>query len=362
MSAGAAAMAGAALNGSGRSVAANGTGVIRLDTNDNAYGPSRRAMAAMRQVSTLANRFRAAEADALRNRIAALHGVTPSHVVLGCGPSEILRMTAAAFAGSQKKVIVALPTFESLTASVWCAGAEVVEVPLRKDYSHDLDAMLACSDASTGLVYVCNPNNPTGSLTPRQELDAFLRRLPATAHVFIDEACGDYVRGSSEYASFLDRQVDDSRVIVARTFSAIRGLADLRVGYAVATPETAHLLASQRHQQDVSVAAARAAIAALNDVDHVRMSVSRNADDRQEFFNQANARMLRAIDSQTNFVMLNTERGAFEVVEHFKRHHVLVSGPIPSFDKYIRVSLGTPAAMREFWRVWDLQPRHKMSM
>ena len=101
--------------------------------------------------------------------------------------------------------------------------------------------------------------------------------------------------------------------------------------------------------------------AALDDVDHVRTSVTRNADDRQEFFNQANARMLRAIDSQTNFVMLNTEWPSLEIVEHFKRHNVLVAGSIPSFDRYIRVTIGVPSAMREFWRVWDLNP-HKMTM
>jgi histidinol-phosphate/aromatic aminotransferase/cobyric acid decarboxylase-like protein len=112
----------------------------------------------------------------------------------------------------------------------------------------------------------------------------------------------------------------------------------------------------------VNVVAATTAVAALDDVEHVRVSASRNTDDRQEFFNQANARMLRWIDSQANFVMLHAARPAVEVIELFKKHEILVGPPIPGFEKSIRVSLGMPAEMREFWRVWDLMPGHAMSM
>jgi histidinol-phosphate/aromatic aminotransferase/cobyric acid decarboxylase-like protein len=110
----------------------------------------------------------------------------------------------------------------------------------------------------------------------------------------------------------------------------------------------------------VNVVAARAAAAALDDTDHLRASVSRNTDDRQEFFNQATARMIRP-DSATNFVMLEAGRPAVELVEHFQRHGILIS-PVPGFDQDIRVSLGIPAEMREFWRVWDRMPGHKMHM
>jgi histidinol-phosphate/aromatic aminotransferase/cobyric acid decarboxylase-like protein len=112
----------------------------------------------------------------------------------------------------------------------------------------------------------------------------------------------------------------------------------------------------------VNVVAARAAVTALDDAEHVRMSANRNADDRQEFLNQANARMLRAIDSQANFVMVNTERPALEVIEQFRKHDVVLCQPFPGFEQHIRVSLGTPLEMREFWRIWDLMPVHPMSM
>ena len=338
-------------------------GPIRLSRNENAYGPSPKAIAAMQETArTAANRHPDADLEALRNKIAAVHHVTSEQVVLGCGSSEILRMAADAFAGPHKKLIAARPTFDLIGDYARHAGADVVAIPLTRTYSHDLDAMLASSDAATGLVYICNPNNPTGSLTRRQDLEAFLRQLPATAFVLIDEAYHHYAGTSSDYASFVDRPVDDGRVIVTRSFSNIYGLAGLRVGYAVAAVKTARRLASCGLPEGVNVVAAKAASSALDDADHVRRSVQRNDDQRQEFFNQANARMLRAIDSRTNFAMLNTGRPAVEIVEHFRKNHVLVSGPFAPFDTHIRVSMGTSAEMREFWRVWDLMPAHKMSM
>lgn len=310
----------------------------------------------------LANRYPDVESDALRRKIAALHGITTEQVVLGCGSGEIQRMAVDAFVGPGGKLVAALPTFEVVANYARRAGGEVTAVRLSANHAHDLIAMLAHGAAGTGLVYICNPNNPTGSLTPRREIEAFVRNLPATTSVLIDEAYHHYVGESSDYGSFIDRPIDDSRVIVTRSFSKVHGLAGIRVGYAVAAPETARRLAANRLLENVNVVAARAAVAALDDVEHVRASARRNADDRQEFLNQANARMLRAIDSHTNFVMLNSERPAAEVAERLKKSGVLVAAPFPPFDTYIRVSLGTSADMLEFWRAWDALPDHKMSM
>jgi histidinol-phosphate aminotransferase len=330
---------------------------IRLHRNENVHGPSPRVMAAMQEAAGHpASRYPDADADALRRKIADVHAVAPEQVVLGCGSSEILRMAIDAFAGPQKKIVVALPTFESIHQYARHAGAEVVDVPLSKDWSHDLGAMLARSDASTGLVYICNPNNPTGSLTRRQDLEEFLRKLPADVFVLIDEAYHHYVGESTEYSSFIDRPMDDPRVIVTRTFSKIHGLAGLRVGYAVAAARTARMLGSDCLPDGVGVVAARAAAAALDDHEYVRLSVGWNTDDRQEFLNHASARMVRSIDSLANFVMLNAGRPAGPVFEHFAKHEILVPRPVPALESYIRVSLGTPAEMREFWRVWDLMP------
>jgi len=334
---------------------------IRLNRNENAYGPSDRAIGAMRQSVTSAHRYPDVETEALRNAIAELHRVTPEHVVLGCGSGEILRMAAAAFTGYGKKLIVPAPTHDRIADAARRAGASVVAIPVKLDYVHDLETMLAQSDAATTLVYVCNPNNPTGTVTPRHELEAFIRRLPRTAFVVIDEAYHHYVGESPDYASFIDRAIDDDRVIVTRSFSKIHGLAGLRIGYALAAPRTARLLDAHALADGIGIVSALTARAALDDVEHVRASAARNVDDRQEFFNQAHARMLRWIDSQTNFVMLHTEWLAAQVIARMRQHDILVA-PVPAFTKSIRVSLGTPAEMREFWRVWDLMPGHPMSM
>ncbi len=337
---------------------------IRLNRNENAYGPSAAVIATMRETALhAAGRYPDLEAESLQRTIAGVHAVAPDQVVLGSGSGEILRAAIEAFVGPRQTLMAAVPTFDLVAGCAQRAGVEVVGVPLTREYSHDLNAMLTQITPQTGLIYICNPHNPTGTLTRRHELEGFLRALPTTTFVLIDEAYHHYAGEASDYVSFIDRPVDHRRTIVTRSFSKVHGLAGLRVGYAVAAPETAHVLASHRLSDGVNVVAARAAAAALDDTEHVRTSVIRNADDKQEFFNEAASRMVRPIDSLTNFIMFNTGRPAGEVVEHFRKHDVLVSGPIPAFDMAIRVSLGTRAEMREFWRVWDLMPGghdHKM--
>lgn len=316
----------------------------------------------MKDSLDLANRY-PDSVDFLREAIAKAHAVKPEQVVLGCGSSELLQMAAAAFLGPGRKLIMASPTFELIARFARKAGAEIVQVPLTPRYEHDLGAMLDRADEKTGLVYICNPNNPTGSLTVRKDLENFLAKLPSSVPVLIDEAYHHYVGGTSSYASFLDRPAGDGRTSVTRTFSKIYGLAGLRVGYAIAPLEMARQLNSERLQFGVNIVAARAAAAALGDAQYVRTIAQRNANDRQEFYNQANARMLRVIDSQTNFVMLEVGQAAEGIIEHYKKNDILVAPKVPSFETHVRVSLGKPAEMREFWRVWDLLPaRHEMRM
>ncbi len=342
-------------------LAGRAEGPIRLNRNENPYGPSARVFEAMRGSLNGANRYPDAT-ESLVKKIAETHGVEPQQIILGCGSTEILHMAAAAFLGPGVKLVTASPTFDSLARFARRWGTKVVAVPLRKDYAHDLAAMLAQTDAVTGLVYICNPNNPTGSITPRKEIEEFLAKLPETAHVLIDEAYHHYVGGTASYASFIDRPVKDPRVIVSRTFSKIHGLAGLRVGYAAGSKEGIERVAGDGMQFSVNTMALRAAAAALDDAAYVKTSAQRNANDRQELYNQANARMLRAIDSQANFAMLNVARPAASVIEHFSKNNVLVAPPVAGMNEYIRVSLGTPREMREFWRVWDLLVPHGMKM
>jgi len=315
----------------------------------------------MREAESFANRYPDSEGDGLTNRIAQIHGVAREQVVLGCGSSEVLRVQATRCLGPGKKLVMASPSWNVIADFARSVGADVVAVPLNKEFGHDLTAMLAHIDSSTGLVYVCNPNNPTGTLTRRNDLIAFIHRVPSMSYVVIDEAYHEYIGAPSHETSLADQTFND-RIIVTRTFSGIHGLAGLRVGYGIAAPRTAALLAAGLLPFGVNVVAARAAAAALGDVEHVEACVQQNANDRQAFLNKVIARMLRALDSHTNFVMLNTGLPAEEVVEHFRKNNIILPHPFPPMNKYVRVSLGECRDMQEFWRVWDLLPAHRMAM
>jgi histidinol-phosphate aminotransferase len=336
---------------------------VLLYRNENPYGPSEKVLAVLRESVASSNRYPRTEYDTVIGKLAAQHKVKPEQIVLGCGSGEILGMAALAFLKPGKKLVQAAPTFPSLGKLAQAAGVEVVSIPLNKRYEHDLAVMQNAARTSTGLVYIVNPNNPTGTISPRKDIEAFIGKLPADVTVLIDEAYHHFVTPNTAYESFLDRHFDDPRIVVARTFSKIYGLAGMRIGYAVATPELAKKLPAGFPNWSVSVVSARAASAALDDVDYVRLGIKRNTDDRQEFMNQVNARMLRAIDSQANFVMVNPMRPPDEVIEHLKKNYILIGPKYPVLDKYIRVSLGTPAEMQAFWRAWDLMPSSgKMAM
>jgi histidinol-phosphate aminotransferase len=337
-------------------------GVIRLDRNENAYGPGEASLAAMRSALNSSNRYPSLETSDLVNKIASLHNVNPNQVTLGVGSVEILRMAAETFLGEGKKLVLASPTFDVLAHFAVGSGAGVAAVPLSATYLHDLDAMLAQADNSAGLIYICNPNNPTGTLTLRNDLETFLRKLPGKSPVIIDEAYHHYVNASQGYASFIDHPFDDERLIVVRTFSKIYGLAGMRVGYAISSPQLARRLSGHHLEFGVNAMGARAATAALDDADHVRLNAKRNTDDRQEFFNQANARMNRWIDSHTNFVMMKGGLPPQQIIEHFQKNKILLGPLIQQMPKYVRISLGKPEEMLEFWRVWDALPAHPMAM
>jgi len=334
---------------------------IRLDRNENAYGPGEKARAAFHEALAEANRYPDEEIEKLRAAIAASHGVQPENITLGCGSTELLRMAAEAHLGPAKNLVMASPAFESIANAARLIGADVRYVSLTHEYAHDLGAMLARTDAATGILYICNPNNPTGTLTPKLQLEAFLPKVPADVSVVIDEAYHDYVAPSGAYASWAARAVSDPRMIVTRTFSKVHGLAGLRVGYAVSSAETAKRLGARRLPGGINAVATHVALAALSDTAHVKKMITLNSNDRQEFFNQANARMLRCLDSETNFVLLRTFSTGKETAEMLRGKGVLVRADYPAFEKYIRVSLGLAEDMHAFWSAWDaLMPHHPM--
>lgn len=327
---------------------------ILLNNNENPYGPSEKTMMAMREALVQCNRYPDRQRDELLQQLASVHRVSPEQIALGCGSTEILRAAVHAFVGKSDRVIMALPTFEAIGDYARAVGAEIVPVPLNKYFAHDLPAMLAQVNASTKLIYICNPNNPTATLTPYKEIEAFIPKLPKSTYVLIDEAYHDFAEPSAMYRSFLEQPIGDPRIIVLRTFSKIYGLAGIRLGYGVSSSSTASKLRDHLTQDNVNAIAAAAGIAALQDRTALFAAIKRNADDRQEFFNSAQGRALKPIPSHTNFYMMDITVPTATAIEHFKKHNILVGRPFPPMDTFLRVSLGLPQEMLEFWRVWDL--------
>ena len=337
-------------------------GLLLLNSNENAYGPSPKVVEIIKSSDLTINRYPRRDYKPLVERIASANHVKPEQVLLGCGSTEILRMAAFAFLDKGKQLVQGLPTFEAIEHYARAMGSEVVSVPLARDFSHDLDGMLAHVNASATLVYICNPNNPTATLTSRSDLEAFIGKLPPSAHVVIDEAYHHYAGQSGMYASFIDRPLDDNKVIVTRTFSKVYGLAGLRLGYAMASPNVVQQMRKFGTEDNINTIATKIVGAALDDTASVNDFIRRNENDRQEFFNQAMARAVKPIDSHANFVMMNTFHPAQEIIDQFRKNNILIGRRFPSMDTYIRVSLGRPEEMLTFWKAWDALPYPKGTM
>ena len=335
--------------------------VLHLDRNENAYGPSPEAIAAIREHAPSANRFPRGS-DSLRQALSRLLGIRAQEILPSAGTDEILRMSVAAFLGPKRKLVMATPSYDAIATYARAAGADVVSVPLRKDHGHDLDEMLASVDKNTGVVYVCNPNNPTGTLTDRRNLEKFIRALPESVLLIVDEAYCEYVGGSQAYATAMVHRTQRENLVVTRTFSKVYGLAGIRLGFAVGSQSVLNRLAAQKLILGISELALAAGIAALRDRSHVARCIRQNQDDRQEFINQVNARMLRVLDSHTNFACLNVMRPSQEIIKHYEKNDVVLAGQIPGMPTYVRVSLAPPGDMAEFWRVWDMLGSHPMTM
>ncbi len=252
---------------------------VRLSANENPYGPSPAALRAMTAAFGLAWRYPDEQADALVAALAQLHNVSPDWILLGNGSGEILKVAAIALTGPGRKLVVAEPTFEALARHAAINNAEVSRLPLTADYRHDLKKMLDATRGA-GLVYICNPNNPTASLTPKQELRAFLAQVPRATYVLVDEAYHHYVE-AADYESVIPLVTTQPNLIVARTFSKIYGMAGLRCGYCVAQPDVLARLRAQQTWDSVNIMALVAARASLADQVHATEGRTRNSAVKQ---------------------------------------------------------------------------------
>jgi len=320
--------------------------VVRLSSNENPYGPAPTAFTAMRKAFGLAWRYPDEQADALAADLAQLHGLGDDHILLGNGSSEILRLAAAAFTGPGRPVVMADPTFEAVAGYAAHGGADTVKIPLASGSRHDLPAMLRAG-AGGGLLYLCNPNNPTATVTPKGEVRDFLSRVPAGTAVLVDEAYFHYAE-SGDYESVIPLVQDHPNLIVARTFSKIHGMAGLRLGYAVARPETRTRLRGQQAWDSLNLMAIVAARASLKDAGHLERSRRLNRETREWLRSELEKMGYRLLPSEANFVMIDLRRDVGPTIEALKGRRVEVGRRFPALPSFLRVTIGTRPQMEAF--------------
>jgi len=324
------------------------TDSIKLASNENPLGASPRALAAVRAELDRVHRYPDGASHDLRNRLADQMGVAGDQLVFGCGADELLELLAKTLLGPGTEVVFAWPSFAMYPIVVRGMGAEPVAVPLDADMVHDLPAMLAAITSRTRLVILCNPNNPTGTSFSAEAFEAFMRELPDEVVLAIDEAYVDFARR----ADFPDSMAwigPRPGTIVLRTFSKNYGLAGLRVGYGIADTEFAEYLQRARHPFNVNRLAEVAALAALDDKEHLEKTKASNAEGRA-FLKKAFLQMgLEVWPSDANFVLVRSGAGLYEPL---LKEGVIVR-PLGGFGLHdcVRVSVGTPDENRRLVEV-----------
>ncbi|MEO8433194.1 MAG: aminotransferase class I/II-fold pyridoxal phosphate-dependent enzyme [Acidobacteriota bacterium] len=313
---------------------------IRLSSNENPYPLSARALEALNRASRAASRYPDEVEDEARAAIAKSHGVPVEQVVLGCGSSDILHMADAAFLPPGKTVVAAEPTFEAVLLHARVTNSEAVKVPLTSDHRHDLDRMAAACDARTGLVYVCNPNNPTGTIVGGDELEAFFGRVPSSAVVLVDEAYHHFVE-NPRYRTAAGMIERFPNVVVARTFSKIYGMAGMRLGYGLASRANAEALSRQASWNNTNTAGLHIALAGLADPGLVPAQRRLLNDTRRWLCGELDRDGRGYIPSETNFVMIDVGRDVSPVILAFREKKIQVGRKFPSLSNWLRVSIGT---------------------
>ena len=320
---------------------------VQLNSNENPYGPSPAALEAMTRALAVGARYPDAPEDEMIEKIARLHRVDPGRVVLGCGSGEVLRMADLAFLTEGRRVVVAEPTFEAVLAYARVTRAEAVKVPLDTAHRHDLEAMLKACDERTGLVYVCNPNNPTGTIVGAGALAAFVARVPPSTMVVVDEAYHHFVE-SPDYRSAFELLGQHPNVLVVRTFSKIHALAGMRLGYGVGSEDAIRGLRQHAFASNANAAVLAAGLASLGDEAHEARTRKRMNDTRRWLYRELDKDGRRYIPSEANFTMIEIGSDVKPVLEAFRERKILVGRRFASLPTWLRVSIGTDAEMAAF--------------
>jgi len=321
--------------------------LLRLDSNENPNGPVPAAIRAMTASFRRAAHYPASTERVLREAIARVNSLQPDQVLLGSGSGEILRLAVQAFCSPTKHLVTAAPTFETPAGFARTLGFPVREVGLTSSLALDTDKMLR-EVRGAGLVFFCNPNNPTGHVIGRSGAETFVRAVLAAdpeVVVLVDEAYHEFVDDPS-YASMLPLCADNPRVFVSRTFSKIYGLAGMRVGYAFGQPATLAKMDRFRLANGIGALAQAAAIASLDDPTQMQREQAGNREARAfttKWFTDAG---YTVVPSQTNFVLVNIRRDSREFRDACRAQGAAVGRPFPPLTNYSRISIGTMDEMR----------------
>ncbi len=330
-----------------RAAAAPGGGPMVLCWNENPYGPSPAARAAVSGSIAQACRYPSdEEMGALVAALAAHEGVSPDHIVTGTGSGELLCALGLLYGHDRGEIIAAQPTYDELPRYAQRSGAALRFVPVDAQLRHDLSAMRAAVTPGTRAVYLCNPNNPTGTAVPAAQIRDFVRSLPQAVTTIVDEAYMDFVApGATD--SVVDLVSAGQRVVVLRTFSKIHGMAGVRCGYAIAPKEIAAPLADAR-MTSPNLFAVRAARASLTDTRFLADCRRRIVASRGRITAELGHLELRFAEPQGNFVFFDTGMPLARFTSLMRERHILVGRPFPPFDTWCRITIGTEAEVDAF--------------
>jgi histidinol-phosphate aminotransferase len=316
---------------------------VYIDANENPMGPSLKACIACEEMAKHGGRYQVDLQMDFVNYFAAQEGIKPTYVFPFAGSTEPLHYAVLGFTGPTKSFVTADPGYEAGMMAARISGAKIVKVPLKADYSHDVKAMLAQAP-DAGIFYICNPNNPTGTITPRADIEYLLANKPKGSIVLVDEA---YIH-LSDATPCVDMVAADKDVIVLRTFSKIYGMAGLRCGFAVARPDLLAKIQSFGGWNSMPVTAVAAAKASLADPTLVPERKKKIADIRNETFAWLSANNYQFIPSVTNCFMVQTNRPGKSVIDAMANKNVHIGRVWPIMPAWVRVTVGTKPEMEKF--------------
>ncbi|MBT4149799.1 MAG: aminotransferase class I/II-fold pyridoxal phosphate-dependent enzyme [Candidatus Marinimicrobia bacterium] len=320
---------------------------IRMMFNENPYGPSQVARKAMRKAFSESNLYsmRYAKAE-FKILMAKLNGVTPDYIAVGFGSGEILKKAALMNGIDKGELISPALTFETINRFAKTMKSNVKRIPMDNKIGIDLDRTAESVGSRTKLIYLCNPNNPTGSIMGTDQLESFCKTMSKKSIVFVDEAYHEYVTDPN-YRSMIDLVKKGHNVIVSRTASKVHGLAGLRVGFAITTPEIAKRLESYL-TDSLNVIGLRAAIASYQDERFQAHSIEQNNRAKKIVTNHLDNKGIEYLDSQTNFIFIKTGMNIAKFQPAMEKNGVIVGRPFPPYNKWCRLSMAKPEEMENF--------------